>query len=154
MAIYKQTCSETLIDAINRLPGVEAFESNNLIRIRCLGCGHRIPFDNGAALTALNPAAAKWKQAADVRLSLTNFMAYVDTCIRRHVCSKQIPATITTTSDGTNWSTPLSPMAGVPFDLHYDNRNSAKYPATIEESNPKQQPQAKPKFSRRFDLDS
>lgn len=127
MPIHKQNFRETLIDMIDRLPGVEAFEQNNLIRIRCLGCGNRIQFDNGTALTTLGVLKV-------TRPDLNKFMEYVRKCISGHICSKQIPPTIETTSDGKNWSA----VTGVPLDPY------------------KQKPvytQPKPKFTRRFDLE-
>lgn len=127
MPIHKQNFRETLIDMIDRLPGIEAFEQNNLIRIRCYGCGNRITFDNGTAITALGTIN-------NSRPDLPKFMEYVRKCINEHHCSKQLPATIETTSDRKNWSA----ATGVPLDPY------------------KQKPvytQPKPKFTRRFDLE-
>jgi hypothetical protein len=86
--VYRQNIREIIIATVNRMPGVEAFGYKNMIRIKCLQCGDLIAFDNGVALTALTLEAAKKYTVADnMRFSVENFAAYVESCILKHVCS-------------------------------------------------------------------
>ena len=131
---------QTLIDAINRIPGVQAFAQNNLIRIRCLGCGNRIIFDNGTAI-----------RSTDNQIVL----AYARNCISEHHCSKQIPPTIETTNNGINWNPPAGaydPFSGDPSGS-YSLTSSGRIRKPLSQTNKPPDP-PKPKFSRRFDLDS